>query len=157
MSKEPFIITDDMVVDMVYVLRSQTGHEICRSVNPITFIQGRNQVLPGLENALYGMVAGEEKVVFVAPADGYGTYDEHNVQRVSRNALPVDCTLSLGQGLCLRNRETGRVYQAYVVEIGPDHVVLDHNLPLAGQILYFHVRIMGVRRATFGELSASLP
>jgi FKBP-type peptidyl-prolyl cis-trans isomerase 2 len=44
-----------------------------------------------------------------------------------------------------------------VVEIGPDHIILDRNLPLAGQILCHHVRIMGVREATSLELAAGLP
>lgn len=157
MNKEPATIADDMVVDMVYVLRLQTGREIDRSVIPIAFIQGRDQVPRGLGNALYGMGAGEEKLVFVAAADGYGTYDVQNLQRVPRTALPAGYSLSLGQGLRLRNRETGHAYQAFVVEIGPQHIVLDHNLPLAGQILCYHVRIMGVRRATSLELAAGLP
>lgn len=156
MSKEPTIIADDVVVNMVYVLRSQSGREIDRSVIPIAFIQGRDQVPAGLGNALYGMSAGEEKLIFVAPADGYGPYDEQNLQRVPRSTLPAGCSLSLGQGLRLRNRETGQAYQAFVVEIGPDHIVLDHNLPLAGQILCYHVRITGLRRATSLELAAGL-
>lgn len=156
MHMEPTIIADNAVVDMAYVLHSQTGREIDRSVSPITFTQGQDQVLPGLGDALYGMSAGEEKVIFVAPAEGYGAYDEANVQRVPRAALPDGCTLSVGQRLSLHNRETGLPYHAYVIEIGPDHIVIDHNLPLAGQTLRFHVRIVDVRPASSGEPDAGL-
>jgi FKBP-type peptidyl-prolyl cis-trans isomerase SlyD len=157
MREEPVVIVDDMVVDMVYVLHSQTGREIDRSVNPIAFIQGHDQVLPGLANALYGMSAGEEKTILVTPADGYGAYDEDNRQRVPRSILSPSSPLWLGQGVNLRNHETGQTYQAHVIEIGPEHIVLDHNLPLAGQTLYFHVWIVGVRRATVAELADGLP
>lgn len=154
MSEEPTVIADDVVVDMIYVLHSQTGRELDRSVNPITFIQGHDQVLPGLEDALYGMSPGEEKVILVAPDDGYGPYDEYNLQHIPLSTLCTSFTLSLGQALRLQNRETGQAYHAYVVEIGPGHIVLDHNLPLAGQTLRFQVRIISARPATSAEVAA---
>lgn len=94
---------------MVDVLRSQTGLEIDRSVIPIVFHQGRDQVPPGLRNTLYGMGAGKE-FIFVAPAGGFGTYDVQNLQRAPRTAFPAACGLSLGQGLRPQNRETGQAY-----------------------------------------------
>ncbi len=148
MSKEPLTIADDLVVDMAYVLRSQTGREIDRSDGPLTFIQGQGQLVPGLEAALYGMSSGEEKEIVVAPDEGYGEYDEDGLQQVPRSALPAGATPDLGQGLRLRNRKTGEQYEAYVVELGPDHIVLDYNHPLAGQTLHYEVRIVDVRQGT---------
>lgn len=153
MSKEPLTVADDMIVGMAYVLRSQTGREIDRSDGAVGFIQGHGQIVPGLEEAIYGMRVGEEKEVVVSPADGYGEYDEDDVQRVPRSALSEDLDLTLGQGLRLRDRETGEEFRAYVVEVGDDYVLLDYNHPLAGQTLHFEVKITELRQATPDELA----
>ena len=153
MSQEPLTVADDMIVGMAYVLRSQTGREIDRSDGTVGFIQGHGQIVPGLEKALYGMKVGEEKEVVVGPADGYGEYDEEDVQRVPRAALSDDLDLNLGQGLRLRDRESGEEFRAYVVELGDDYVLLDYNHPLAGQTLHFEVTITEIRPATPDELA----
>ena len=153
MSKEPLTVADDVIVGMAYVLRSQTGREIDRSDGAVGFIQGHGQVVPGLEEALYGMRVGEEKEVVVEPAEGYGEYDEDDVQRVPRSALGEDLDLTLGQGLRLRDRESGEEFRAYVVELGDDYVLLDYNHPLAGQTLHFEVKITELRSATPEDLA----
>lgn len=153
MSKEPLTVADDMIVGMAYVLRSQTGREIDRSDGAVGFIQGHGQIVPGLEEAIYGMRVGEEKEVVVSPADGYGEYDEDDVQRVPRSALSEDLDLTLGQGLRMRDRETGEEFRAYVVDLGDDYVILDFNHPLAGQTLHFEVKITDLRQATPDELA----
>lgn len=153
MSKEPLTVADDVIVGMAYVLRSQTGREIDRSDGAVGFIQGHGQVVPGLEKALYGMGVGEEKEVVVEPAQGYGEYDEADVQRVPRSALSEDLELTLGQGLRMRDRETGEEFRAYVVEVGDEYVILDYNHPLAGQTLHFEVKITELRPATPDELA----
>jgi len=152
-SQEPLTVADDMIVGMAYVLRSQTGREIDRSDGAVGFIQGHGQIVPGLEEAIYGMRVGEEKEVVVGPADGYGEYDEEDVQRVPRSALSEELGLTLGQGLRLRDRETGEEFRAYVVEVADDYVLLDYNHPLAGQTLHFEVKITELRPATPDELA----
>lgn len=153
MSKEPLTVADDVIVGMAYVLRSQTGREIDRSDGAVGFIQGHGQIVPGLEEAIYGMRVGEEKEVVVSPADGYGEYDEEDVQRVPRSALSEELDLTLGQGLRMRDRETGEEFRAYVVDLGDDYVLLDFNHPLAGQTLHFEVKITELRAATPDELA----
>ena len=153
MVEEQLTVADDVIVGMAYVLRSQTGREIDRSDGTVGFIQGHGQVVPGLEKALYGMKVGDEKEVVVEPEDGYGAYDEEDVQRVPRSALSADLDLTLGQGLRMRDRETGEEFRAYVVEVGDDYVLLDYNHPLAGQTLHFEVKITELRPATPDELA----
>lgn len=153
MSKEPLTVADDVIVGMAYVLRSQTGREIDRSDGAVGFIQGHGQIVPGLEEAIYGMRVGDEKEVVVSPADGYGEYDEDDVQRVPRSALSEDLELTLGQGLRMRDRETEEEFRAYVVDLGDDYVILDFNHPLAGQTLHFEVKIVELRPATADDLA----
>ena len=145
-------INDEMVVVIDYVLRSKTGREIERSQKPVAFIQGYGQVVHGLEAALYGLQAGDETDVVVSPEDGYGAYDEEDLQQVPRSALPENVELTLGKALRFRDRKTGEAYTAHVVGTSDEHVTLDYNHPLAGQELHFSVEIVDVRPATPGEL-----
>jgi len=145
-------INDEMVVIIDYVLRSKTGREIERSEKPVAFIQGYGQVVHGLEAALYGLQAGDQTDVVVSPADGYGEYDEEDVQQVPRKVLPESVELTLGKALRMRDRETGDTYSAHVVGTNEEYVTLDYNHPLAGQELHFSVEIVDVRPATEEEL-----
>ena len=145
------IVDDDMVVNMAYVLTSSEGQEMDRSDEGIAFVQGHGQIVPGLEEALYGLGVGDEKEVVVEPEDGYGEYESDNVQEVPRDAFPAELDLQPGMALRLRDRNTGEEYVAYVVVAGAETVKLDYNHPLAGQTLHFHVEIKELRQLTAAE------
>lgn len=73
MSATHVAIVDDLVITLEYVLRLEDGEEIGRSRpdEPLQYLHGQGQIIPGLEEALYGITIGEEKKVVVAPADGH--------------------------------------------------------------------------------------
>jgi len=149
-------IADDIVVSLDYTLRLDDGEIIDASTDrgPLEFLQGRGQIIPGLEQALYGMAVGDEKDVEVAPADGYGVHDPDAFQVFERDVFPADMTLKPGMGLRMRD-EAGRAVAAFVAEVRPSGVLLDFNHPLAGETLYFHVKIANLRTATAAELASS--
>jgi FKBP-type peptidyl-prolyl cis-trans isomerase SlyD len=70
-----------------------------------------------------------------------------------RDAFPADMSLTEGMGLRLRDSESGQVFEAYIADIRPDSVLLDFNHPLAGETLYFQVKITALRQATKEELA----
>ena len=144
-----------MVVSLDYLLQLDDGQEIDRSDSqePLEFLQGRGQIIPGLEKALYGMQAGDEKKVVVAPADGYGELDPQEFDTVSRDMFPPDLTLAEGEQLQLRDAESDKTFQATISEIKGENIVLDFNHPLAGETLFFKVKIAGLRAATSEELA----
>lgn len=118
------------------VLDSNKGRE------PLTYVQGEQQIVPGLEKALAGMHQGEEKKVVVAPADGYGDVDPGAMAEVPKAMIPADA-LQIGTELVARNRE-GATRLVRIKEIKDETVIIDLNHPLAGKTLHFHVRVVGV-------------
>lgn len=155
MSTESLTVADNMVVSMDYTLTLDNGEVIDSSEGgePLEFLHGRGQIIPGLEKELYGMQVGDAKKVTVSPAEGYGESDDDAYQEYPLDVFPDDMELTEGMGLHMRDTESGQIIEAYIYEIRPDGVVLDFNHPLAGETLYFDVKIAGVRHATSEELS----
>ncbi len=153
------VVENDMVVSLAYELALEDGTALEQTDGDelLHFIQGQQQIIPGLENALYGMHVGEEKTVVVEPDQGYGLYDEEDFDVMPRSAFPADLELEVGTPLRLRDQVTGEGFTAYVAEINSDNVLLDFNHPLAGETLHFRVRVAGVRQATPQELDQGLP
>jgi FKBP-type peptidyl-prolyl cis-trans isomerase SlyD len=148
-------VADDVVVSLAYTLLLANGEAVERTEadDALQFIQGHGQIIPGLEDALYGMAVGEEKAVIVEPTEAYGEYDKENMQVMSRNAFPSDLALEIGTGLRLRDQDTDEVYTVYVAEVDGDDVMLDFNHPLAGETLHFQVKVTNLRPATAEELA----
>jgi FKBP-type peptidyl-prolyl cis-trans isomerase SlyD len=154
MSATQRTVDDDTVVSLDYSLRLDSGEEIDSSSKdePLQFIQGQEQIIPGLENALYGMVVGEEKNVTISPEEGYGEYDSENFLMMPRDSFPPDMALVVGERLVVRDSESDQEYPAYIAEVGDESVKLDFNHPLAGETLHFQVKITAIRDATSEEL-----
>jgi len=155
MSDENITVANDIVVSMAYVLRVEDGQLIDQSEDdaPLEYIQGARQIIPGLEKALIGLNVGDEKIVEVKPADGYGERDPDDIVEMPRGNLPESIDLSVGKPLKMKDSESGESFKAYVVESNPETVTLDFNHPLAGRTLNFHVKIINLRQATEEELT----
>jgi FKBP-type peptidyl-prolyl cis-trans isomerase SlyD len=147
-------IKDNMVVSMTYNL-TVDGEELDRADadDPMVFLQGHGNIIPGLENELYGMGVGDKKEVTVAPADAYGEVNPEAREAIPRNILPPDYEPMPGDPLQLRDTKSDEVFEVYVVETEGDKVHVDFNHPLAGQTLNFEVEITDVRPATSEELA----
>jgi FKBP-type peptidyl-prolyl cis-trans isomerase SlyD len=154
MTNNPSTVIDGIVVSMDYTLRLDDGQvaDTSEGREPLAFMQGQNQIISGLENALYGMAVGEEKAVDVAPKDGYGEINPDAYQDVPPSAFPSEMALTVGQSLTMQHQSTGQIYQARIDKIEPGNVRLDFNHPLAGENLHFHVKIVGLRQATEQEI-----
>jgi FKBP-type peptidyl-prolyl cis-trans isomerase SlyD len=154
MNEAKLKVVDDLVVSLDYTLRLDDGEVIDTSSGeePLEFLQGHSQIIPGLEQELYGMTMGDEKDVVVAPADAYGDHDPDAYQVVSRDLFPEEMDLELGMGLRMRDA-SGHTLNAYVDDIRPDGVLLDFNHPLAGETLYFHIKVADLRAASSEELA----
>ncbi len=151
-------IRDGAVVSLAYTLKLQNGEVIDYSEvdEPLEYLHGADNIIPGLEKELTGLQVGAEKDVRVNPAEGYGEYDPDDVEVVERQALPRNIEMKLGMVLAIRDDE-GNLSEAYVREIAPDSVTLDFNHPLAGQPLFFSVQVIGVREATPEEVEHGHP
>lgn len=146
-------ISQDSVVSLHYILKDAAGATIDRSDSePLAYLHGHGQIVPGLERELTGKSTGEKLQVHVLPAEGYGEYDAARVLKVPREAFSAIPELQEGMTLATRTRSGGHA-EVVVREIGPEAVTVDGNHPLAGKDLFFDIEIVEVRAASEEELA----
>ncbi|HEX5754067.1 MAG TPA: peptidylprolyl isomerase [Archangium sp.] len=146
-------IAKDSVVSIDYRLHLGDGKIIDESEpgDPLVYLHGYEEIVPGLEKALEGKKAGESLKVVVEPKDGYGEYDPDGVEEVPREDFPPDMELEAG-GIVSATDEDGDDVEFLVKEVRPKTVVIDFNDPMAGKTLHFDVTVREVRAATKEEL-----
>ena len=119
---------------------------------PLVYLHGANNIVPGLERQLTGKQAGEKCDVTVPAAEGYGEFDPAAEQTVPRNAFPANAQVQPGVAFQARGRN-GQPQTVWVRAVKDDQVVVTSNHPMAGQSLNFAIEIVDVRRATAEEKS----
>ncbi|ACG73871.1 response regulator receiver protein [Anaeromyxobacter sp. K] len=146
-------IAKGSVVGLDYSLHLGDGKVVDQSEpgEPLTYLHGEGQIVPGLESALEGVDVGESRKVVVAPADGYGEHDPRGVQDVPRKAFPPGFDPQVGMELTAEGAD-GEPVPFAIREVKPESVVIDLNHPLAGKTLHFEVTVRDVRAATAEEL-----
>ncbi|MEW6169740.1 MAG: peptidylprolyl isomerase [Pseudomonadota bacterium] len=146
-------IANQRVAYIHYTLTNDAGEVLdsSREAEPLAYLHGAGNIVPGLESALSGKQAGDRLNVKVAPAEGYGERDEALVQDVPRGAFQGISDIEPGMAFTAQsNRGTMRVV---VTRVAGDVVTVDGNHPLAGETLNFDVEVTEVRPATEEELS----
>ena len=134
----------ELTVDNAVIDSSEEG-------DPIVFLQGVGNIVPGLEKAIQGMKVGESKEVEVKAAEAYGEFDPDNFIEVPKNEFPEDIPLEVGTEIGV-NDENGDELTAYIEEVDLEKITLNFNHPLAGKDLKFKVKITDIREATIEEL-----
>lgn len=149
----PDRVKQDVVVSLQYKLWLDDGTllEESEADEPLVYLHGHNNIIPGLERELTGLLVGDHKKVVVRPSDAYGEYDPENVDEVDRKDLPSNFEPQEGMLLSVQD-EDGHEFYAQIVEVSDDTVVLDFNHPMAGETLHFDVTVTGVREPTPEEL-----
>ena len=148
------MIGDKMVVSMHYTLTDDDGNVLDSSEgsDPLSYLHGANNIIPGLEKALIGKMANDALQVKVDPAEGYGEKISELIQQVDKAAFQGVDNLEAGMAFEAQG-ENGQVQRVVITEIEGDQVTVDGNHPLAGVTLNFDVKIINVRDATDEELS----
>lgn len=141
-------------VRLRYSLFDGRGNLLETTDEPVEFVYGYGDLVPGLEAALEGAQSGESLNVTVAPEDGYGTRDDTNVFAVEREEFPKDTDLEVGSEFVAEG-DDGTSMTMRVTEVHDDHVLVDANHPLAGETLNFQVHVLNVRSASDDELLAA--
>jgi len=122
---------------------------------PLVFMFGKGQIIPGLENGIVNMNAGEKADVLVEPADAYGEYNDDATQEVPADQF-AGIQLEIGMTL-YGQAEDGGTTQVTVKEFGAETVTIDFNHPLAGKTLMFSVAVNSIREATADEVMTGMP
>jgi FKBP-type peptidyl-prolyl cis-trans isomerase SlyD len=142
------------VVTLSYLLVNEAGEELDRSEpgEPLIYLHGTGQIVPGLENQLEGLKAGEKRAkIKVLPADAYGEMRPDLKLTVGRKQFPQDAELEPGMRFWAHTPE-GEKHPFTIVKVAGDKVDIDGNHPLAGETLFFDVEVQGIREATKEEL-----
>lgn len=148
----------NQVVTLKYVLHTndENGEKVfveeTSAENPMTFLYGVGMMIPKFEQEIQNLNIGETTSFTIEPSEGYGERDPQAVTQ-----LPVDMFQGqelppVGAVLPLSDNQ-GNNFQALVVEVTPEAVVVDLNHPMAGRPLHFDVEILNTRPATEEELA----
>lgn len=112
---------------------------------PLHFILGKGEVIPGFDEQITGMYAGESKTFTIPPEKAYGPHDPRYVEELPRSVFPADLPLVIGHQLEVTN-EAGDRLLVMVADLSDQSVTLDGNHPLAGRNLTFDVELLEVKK-----------
>lgn len=145
------------VVFLQYTLTNNAGEVLDKSAagDPLFYLHGHGNIVPGLENALTGQAVGAELSVSVSPEEGYGPRDDKGVQEVPRAAFG-DIAVQEGMQLFAQD-DHGHPMPFWVQKVGAEVITVDFNHPLAGETLNFAVKVEKLRDATADELAHGHP
>lgn len=149
----PLKIANDLAVAIHYTLTDEQGETIDSSEGaaPLAYLQGRANIIPGLERELEGCVVGDKKKVVVQPAEGYGEHNADLVQAVPREMFAGIDTIEVGMEFQVQGPDGEHFVE--VVEVADDTITVDGNHALAGKVLTFDIEVVDVREATEDELA----
>ena len=147
------MIEANKVVSIHYTLTNDNGDILDSSIDrgPLEFIQGRGNIIAGLERELNGKKSGEKIIVRLNPENGYGVINTEMIQTVPMEHFKNIKDLQVGMRFQF-NTSNGGTTILRAIEITPEHVILDGNHPLAGENLNFSVEVLSTRLATEEEL-----
>jgi FKBP-type peptidyl-prolyl cis-trans isomerase SlyD len=145
---EELKVNDGHVVSMEYTLKVDGEvTDTSEGREPLKYVHGAGNIIPGLEREMVGMTVGESKDVVVAAADGYGEEDDKAFMDVPREQFPEEIPVKVGTEIQVQN-QAGQPMYARIDKVGDSTVRLDFNHPLAGKELHFAVKVVGLREAT---------
>jgi FKBP-type peptidyl-prolyl cis-trans isomerase SlyD len=143
----------DTIVTLHYTLSDDSGSVLDSSAGgePLAYLHGHGNIIPGLERALEGVAPGHKAKVVVGPEEGYGEHNPEAVFEAPRAHFPPEMELKPG----LRVTADGKngPVTLVIVAVNETTCTLDSNHPLAGKTLHFDVEVTGVRAATAEELA----
>lgn len=145
-------ISENCVASIHYTLTDGAGKVIDTSEGqePLAYLHGAGNIIPGLEKALLGKVVGDKFNVSIPAAEAYGVRDDSMVQELPSNMFSGIDKIEVGMEF---HAETEHGLQVVTVtKVEGDNVTIDGNHPLAGVDLTFDVEVAEIRAASAEEL-----
>lgn len=118
----------------------------------LSFVEGDDNTITGLQNALAGHNAGDEFKVTIGPDEAYGWSQRKLIRTVSREMFEID-EVDVGMIFQVGSGEDGEV--AKIINIGEDEITIDSNHPLAGVTFNFEIKVLEAREARTEELETT--
>jgi FKBP-type peptidyl-prolyl cis-trans isomerase SlyD len=147
-------ITDHKVVSFHYTLTNEAGETIDSSIGgePLPYLHGEENIVPGLELALEGKRVGDKLSVSLDAVDAYGEFDPAMVEIVPAELFDGVDKIEVGMEFEAETPDGEGFMVVRITDIDGDDVTVDGNHPLSGQRLHFEVEVTDVRDATEEEL-----
>lgn len=141
------------VIGFHYTLTDKSGTTLDSSIGdePLYFLEGAQQIIPGLESVITLMNVGDKRKIEVKATDAYGDINPELVVKVKRTQFPPEAELQIGDQFQVNNDHHSPVFT--IMSIDNDEVTVDGNHPMAGKDLFFDVEIVGMRPATEEEIT----
>jgi len=145
-------ISENSVASIHYTLTDGEGKVIDTSEGqePLAYLHGAGNIIPGLEKALLGKSVGDKFTVSIPASEAYGLRDDSMVQELPSNMFSGIDNIEVGMEF---HAETEHGLQVVTVtNVEGDNVTIDGNHPLAGVDLTFDVEVADIRAASAEEL-----
>ena len=145
-------IAKNKVVSIHYTLKNDAGSVIdsSESGEPLVYLHGAQNIIPGLERALEGKVADDALEVSIEAVDAYGEYNKELTQTVPSNMFEGVDKIEVGMEFQAQTEQGMQVIR--IADVDGDDVTIDGNHPLAGERLHFDVTVDSIRDASADEL-----
>lgn len=139
------------IISFHYTLKTPQGQTLqsSRGQEPLSYLEGVGQIIPGLEAELNGLQVGDQRTIEIKAAQAYGMRNPDNIAEVPREKFG-DHPVKLGDRLRLGQGQ--QAMSVTVTKMSDTHITLDGNHPLAGQDLTFDVEVTATREATPEEI-----
>lgn len=146
------VITTDRMVAIDYTLKDKDGKILDSSKDggALEYLHGHGNLISGLEKELEGKSEGDSFSAVIPPEEAYGEYNNELVIVVPKNQFDTDVEIEPGMQFQANTAGGGQIVT--VTNVTESEVTVDANHPLAGQTLYFEVKVASVREATPEEL-----
>ena len=134
---------DKIKVHYVGTLDNGTIFDTSSNEEPLEFVVGSGQIIPGFEEAVLGMDINEEKKVTIKAENAYGQRNEKLVGDFPRSSLPKDFAPKNGMVITLNDPE-GRAIPATIIGVAEQNITIDLNHPLSGKDLNFSIKVLSI-------------
>lgn len=134
---------DTVQIHFTGKLEDETVIDSSVDSDPLQFTIGEGIVIPGLEQGVLGMEAGDKKTITVTPEDAFGQKRKELVVELKKNEFPEGIKFVIGLQLQIKGSD-GQLFKVKIVDLTEDTVTVDGNHPLAGNTLIFDVEMVEV-------------
>ena len=147
------VIAQDVVATVHYTgtLQDESVFDSSEDRDPLTFLVGHNQMIPGFEEEMQGAAVGERRTFTLTPDRAYGEKDENGVVELPRSQFPPEAELEVGMVLVAQVTDGPLPFR--ILTIGEETVTVDFNHELAGHDLTFSVEVVELRAASEEEVA----
>src|SRR3989338_1510316 len=134
---------DTVKVEYTGTFDNGTVFDTSEGREPLEFIAGTGQMIPGFDNAVIGMKIGQEKEIKLQPSEAYGDYNPQLVQEIPKEQVPIKEELKQGMVLAV-TLPNGRQVPATITKVANETAAIDLNHPLAGKVLNFKLNVADI-------------